>query len=344
MQSFELSIIFILFFYPDWYLKKINFKRLDSLNMDSTVIRETIYKYLFLILTVIGIVLYLLARTDYPFVEGYEDLLRDFGVAILSSGVFASVLKSIQFTGIFKKELESIILDSSYLKKRSDLEEIWRKVSRAMYEAKFHRFSDDLEKMILDDYLPIKDNLYYEDLDVTIDILNLEGDELTYKVTTNVCIYPINPTERIEIVHRYEIKKTEDRGENTQEVLSYTVNGDDIEFKYDKDDEEPDISGKFYRVQKYDLQGKSKYETKRVLKRTVSLKNDDNIMFRVGHITKNMNVLLYHPEDLNATFIEIGVVNNFKRKHVGEKNVKNYIHDNGVILPLQGFGFSFIKK
>lgn len=309
-------------------------------------VQEKIYKHLFWFLTITGIVLYLLSRTDYSFVAGYETLLKDFGIAVLSSGVFASVLKSIQFTGIFKKEIENVILESEYLKKRKDLDTVWKKVSRAMYESKFHTFAEDLEEIILDGYLPIKDNLYYKDFFITIHVTDFTDDMLEYSLSTEVNMVPINRDEKIVLEHKYEIMQNSDGTENLQNFIYYTKDDEDImsDPTYSKKTLKPDVNGKVFSVHSFELNGKSSYSMKRKVERKISIRTDDNIVFRVAHITKNMNVMIIIPENLNATFIDIGVYNEFRKQHSEKDNVMNYVHREGVILPKQGFGISFIKK
>jgi len=45
-----------------------------------------------------------------------------------------------------------------------------------------------------------------------------------------------------------------------------------------------------------------------------------------------------------VTFFNVGVVKNFESKHLDSKNTISRIHKNGLILPFQGFGLSYVSK
>lgn len=124
--------------------------------------RDRIYKHLFIILLIAGIlILYISSWQDISLY--FQNILEKIGLAVLSSGVFAAVLKSLQFTGIFKKEIEKIVLGTKFVENRNDLPKLWKKVSKSVYEKKFPDISDELDDLILESYLPTKQKYYYQD-------------------------------------------------------------------------------------------------------------------------------------------------------------------------------------
>ena len=117
----------------------------------------------------IAILFILFPSTDYsPFSEYWNNLFQKIGFVGLTSGVFASVLKSIQFTGLFQEELTKIISGTEFLNNRKDLPDLWKKISKSIYAQKFPEISDLLEDRILTTYFPIDKNHYNEDLVVSI--------------------------------------------------------------------------------------------------------------------------------------------------------------------------------
>src|SRR5690606_3278175 len=82
----------------------------------------------------------------------YQGISEKIGITILSSGVFAAVLKSFQFIGLFRKELEKIILDNKFIEKRNDLPELWKQISSNLYQQKFPLISENLQNIILEKY------------------------------------------------------------------------------------------------------------------------------------------------------------------------------------------------
>lgn len=45
---------------------------------------------------------------------------------MLSSGIFTAILKSLQFTGIFKEEISKVMVGTDFIKNRNDLPELWK--------------------------------------------------------------------------------------------------------------------------------------------------------------------------------------------------------------------------
>ncbi len=119
-----------------------------------------------------------------PFTENWNKLIEKIGFIALTSGVFAGVLKSIQFTGLFKDELQKVISGSDFLNNRKDLPELWKTVSKTLSSQKFPEISDLLEDRILETYFPTNINHYNEDLVVTIIIHEISDDLVIHYTQT----------------------------------------------------------------------------------------------------------------------------------------------------------------
>src|SRR5690554_949660 len=102
-----------------------------------------------------------------------DEILRNSGYSILGTGVFASILKSIQFVGIFKDELNKVVTGDEFIENRKDLPDLWKKITKKVYNEKFPEVSNHLEDMLMTHYLPSNNKHYYRDYTVTIDIHNL---------------------------------------------------------------------------------------------------------------------------------------------------------------------------
>ena len=164
----------------------------------------------------IAIVFILFPNTNYsPFTDSWNNLIEKIGFIGLTSGVFASVLKSIQFTGLFKEELTKIISGTEFLNNRKDLPELWKKISKSIYDQKFPEISDLLEDRILTTYFPMNNNHYNEDFIVSIVIHDISDD------------FIINYTQTVEY---NEEKKRKDWGLTTmkpgrkEEYVTYMKN------------------------------------------------------------------------------------------------------------------------
>src|SRR5690606_38854038 len=78
--------------------------RMDSLKVMWIALRDGAVRGLFWILLVCGLLL--LAVGSFANVgDAWRDFLKTTGASILASGVFAALLKSLQFMGVFRAEL-----------------------------------------------------------------------------------------------------------------------------------------------------------------------------------------------------------------------------------------------
>lgn len=103
---------------------------MSKTNSDWDKFRGKIYNNLFWILLFAGIFIIYMSTWDKVFNIYFLGILEKIGLSVLSSGVFASVLKSIQFTGIFKKEIEKIVLGTKFIENRNDLPQLWKKFQK----------------------------------------------------------------------------------------------------------------------------------------------------------------------------------------------------------------------
>jgi len=301
--------------------------------------KDKVYKNLFWILLIIGMLI-LYASSWTVFNEYIQDILEKIGLSVLSSGVFASVLKSLQFTGIFKKEIEKIVLGTKFIENRNDLPKLWKKVSKSVYDKKFPEISDELDDIILNSYLSIKHKYYYEDFRYTLKI-----DELTEK---NV----------IKFTQTYSFEVVLEKGENeaklesvftidkipglenlTNERLYYKIDGEDVLDKTKPEVTEDDFEKRMKLSIVVPNKKRFLVETKE--RREYCIEEDNYKLLRVNSITKEMDVSITYPENMMVSFFNIGLVNKFERKHVDHKRTISRVHKKGLILPHQGFGITF---
>ncbi len=302
-------------------------------------IRSFVYKNLFWILTVLGfLILYLSTKTYFsPYIQGIGEKI---GLSVLSSGVFAVVLKSIQFTGIFKKEIEKIVLGTKFIENRNDLPTLWRKVSRSVYNKKFPKISKKLENIILTNYFPVDHEYYYKDFLYTLDIEEVTEDRII-KFTQTISFEVILAKEQKEVVLEgyFKIDKKPELGELINDRLFYKIDGKDYLNNVEKVpfDNEYDKGYTF----KLPIENKSHFIVETKEKRQYCINDDNFKIFRVGKITDGMNVSISYPENIDVSFFNVGLVKSFDRVHNEHKRKISRIHRKGLILPYQGFGITF---
>lgn len=90
------------------------------------------------------------------------------------------------------------------------------------------------------------------------------------------------------------------------------------------------------------LKGSKRYFLHYTREKIYNINFDYYIAFKAQYITKNLQVSMDLPSDIDALFIERGTTDDF----ITVKNSKNYIKKvyKGVILPKQGFIFALRNK
>ena len=302
-------------------------------------LKDKIYRNLFWILLITGMLL-LYASSWNVFNEYVQDILEKIGLSVLSSGVFASVLKSLQFTGIFKREIEKIVLGTKFIENRNDLPKLWKKVSKSVYDKKFPEISDELDEIILNSYLPIKHKYYYQDFRYTLKIDELTKDNVikfTQTYRFEVVLEKGENEAKLESV--FTIDKIPGLENLVNERLYYKIDGEDVLEKT-----KPEIiEDEFEKKMKLSIviRNKKKFLVETKERREYCITEDNYKLLSVKSITKEMDVSITYPKNMMVSFFNIGLVNKFERKHVDHERTISRIHKKGLILPHQGFGITF---
>ena len=192
--------------------------------------QKWIYSNMVWLLIITSFLLFILSKINV-FLPEVNELLEKSSFTVLSSGVFAAVLKSIQFTGIFKKVIEEIILGTDFIENRSEenQQELWKATSKAIYKKKFPELSDFVENRILQTYLPTTKKHYNRDFVITINITEINEDfEISYTQTFKYDIVLDESVNESEIVSKLSINQDDDESGFKNDVVYYKVNGKDV--------------------------------------------------------------------------------------------------------------------
>lgn len=302
--------------------------------------KNYLYKNLHWVLIIISIFLIILG---YKFADEsnlIDDILRNTGYSILGSGVFASILKSIQFVGIFKDELSKVVTGDEFIENRKDLPLLWKKITQKVYNEKFPEVSDHLEDMLMTHYLPANSKHYYRDYTVTVDIHNLSDDFIIEYTQTNEYTIVLATDISETVLHLGSTIIAEEEAEIKNNITYFSVNGKNETLN----EEESTKDNEMVKEYKYLLNGGEKeYKIQIQFERKYSLHNENYKKFILHAYLKRMDVLINHPADVAVSFFNIGCVTKFRKLHIGIKNQIHRRHDEGLIMPHQGFGMSFEK-
>lgn len=306
-------------------------------------VQKWIYTNMVWLLIITSFLLFILSKINV-FLPEVDELLEKSSFTVLSSGVFAAVLKSIQFTGIFRKVIEEIILGTDFIENRSEdnQQELWKATSKAIYKKKFPELSDFVENRILQTYLPTTKKHYNRDFVITINITEINEDfEISYTQTFKYDIVLDESVNESEIVSKLSINQDEDESGFKNDVVYYKVNGKDVV------PEEVPNNDENYVVTKVPLISENEnkaFKIEKKVDRKYSLKNENYKLIRMATFTKGIDVVISFPENVGVSFFNIGNVNFFEKEHLEVKNQICRSHRNDVILPFQGFGMSFELK
>ncbi|WP_347216506.1 hypothetical protein [Chryseobacterium sp.] len=276
------------------------------------------------------------------FTEKWNKVIEKIGFIALTSGVFAGVLKSIQFTGLFKDELQKVISGSDFLNNRKDLPDLWKKVSKILYSEKFPEISDLLEDRILATYFPTNRNHYNEDLIITI-IIHEITDDFTIHYTQTMEYNAILDSNIKQTYINFTSSITDnDSVDEINNLISFKVDNEEMKDKVNP--EERTENNEKIKSYTHQLKGKKKFFIHNKTERKYSLKGENFKMIRFNTFIKNLDVTVSYPNDIEVSFFGIGVVNDFVSTHDNIENVICRRHREDLILPRQGFGLSFNKK
>lgn len=305
-------------------------------------IQDWVYKYMVWIL-IIGSLLLLLLGNIGVFNDRANSLLEKTGFAIMSSGVFAAVLKSIQFTGIFKEEIESIMLGTRFIENRSSAsqQKLWKAISKAIYKKKFPELNGLIEDRILATYLPIGHKHYLKNYIVTIKISNITEDfEIEYTQTCKYDVILDKGINETQIVSNVTVSEQEGSPDFVNKLLFFKVDGEDVE-----PIKSFPVSGNKNKISlTVPLAGKKIFKIHSKYERKYSLKKENYKLFRMYSFTKGIEVIISYPKNVSVSFFNVGNVNFFEPQHVDIENQICRSHKDDVILPYQGFGMSFERN
>ncbi len=262
------------------------------------------------ILLIVG----LISLTIGSFVEfdnpSWGKYFSSIGSSILASGIFALILKTIQFMGVFKEELNSIIFETKFLKNRADLPQYWEKVTKELVKDKFPHIHSAIMKDVKEAYLPTSLIHYYDNCSNIIDIEMIDDVKELVKVKhkNTFTIIPSEPGLAFEHPFWNRIVCPKDCPDSSCTITSVKVNDKSQDVKVNQIYDGNSIITDF----KIPLSGqKGGYKIEIDSLKTYLLKNDNIIGYSNGYIQNNFKVQLFL-SGVKAKFHDSGTLSNFK--------------------------------
>jgi len=274
---------------------------------------------------------FLLTRYIKP--EALNRFLNSLGIALLSGGVFASILKALQFSRIFQEELSAVIYDTKFLERRTDIEAVWGEVSDILYKRKFPAIKDEIKKAILKTYFPTEVNFYYDKFEQDIQYELHEGSSEYMKVTEiiNFTVKSVSKTEEIKLPYSSTTLTPAGDNKTDYDVLEVKINDDPKKVEVDKKRKDDVLEATFL----LEMSGSEEYEVFIKNQRILCPDVDNHKTFASSKIVNNVKVDVRFPDDINMRFFSMGTPGEFKDRGSSEHRIlKSY---RGLIFPRQGY-------
>ena len=241
------------------------------------------------------------------------------------------------FESVVQKSLERVLYGETFLGHRNDIREMWRKVSKQIYDNKFPDIAQEFLDRV-ESFFPKEDVTYYNDYRRSIHIEWEDKAQDLIKVSEHISfeLKTDKPTNKIP----YELWNSVCATQSYEQEVQVKVDGKqkDIEIIQKKENGNEIESSAIIP-----LEGSTRYELDVQTKRKYKLSEDHFIGFKARYILNGLFVTVDNlPEDLHVQFINRGIKENFQNDVSTDSRriVKRY---QGIVLPQEGYVISIYR-
>ena len=310
--------------------------------------KDPILASLWIIAAVFGFLCIVLAWGIFPPDQSplFHNVLSTVGSATLAGGVFAALLKSWQFSGVYAKAISEVIYSERFIGSRSDLQSIWERLTAHLYQQRFPKISSEINNIIRDDCFPGERDYYFEDRQSTYFVgwHNEEKSEIYVEENRLATIVPHDVAEGCVLHSRH---RSTVRGSLT--IQSYIIDGlevniDNYPHLSEKKNEFDEETGYYVTNSEVPLKGKEKFEVIRKERKIVSLTEKPylQVIQRTYVVTQSITVII-KTHELAVVFLGSAGNEWFNRQDVTDEN--GFIQkQKRLLLPGQGFTLFFRRK
>lgn len=254
--------------------------------------------------------------------------------------IWDMVVEGGQLMGVFKEELQAIVMHKKFVGGEKRLYPIWESLSKELFKQKFPEIRKDLLKTI-HNYLPKDAVSYYKNHNAEINLEWVDAEHQIIRETKEVAFELVAST-RDEIEHHLKTWTRVGEGRNfTNTITRITVEGgtpDGLgEVTATRRDE-----GYIIHEQPLKLRGKDKYRIRYTREKTYEFEKDYYVGFMAQYIVHHLEVKLTLPNDLDALFICRGTQNEYEDCGTTRGQIKKEY--NGIVLPRQGYIFALKRR
>jgi hypothetical protein len=361
-----LALIITILLLVIFYYNKLNKIKIYLLKILETI-NNNLYLYLlpFPIIYLLFYGLYYLPNKELllnpkhpiPFFcrEEVVDFLKGISIIFFSGGIFSATVKLINNLVVFKKNFQKVILSDEFdvllkdkfqilalsddfLLKRTDIQDIWSRVTTCQFEQAFPELKNSIVKKLENDFFNDKMlTYYYNNFRIQI---NLELIDDNIIKITEVSNFEVKPKTTDPVYIDFKISSIAKDDETIYTKL--------IEEDCKLDGKKMILSeltttndNKNIKTFKTELSGNTSYILERKVEMTQDLNNDRVFSFSSSIIIDNMTVNIKPCDKLNAFFSVVGKNKFNSDNHLGDLN-NRICRD--VLLPGEKFKIFIYKK
>lgn len=301
-------------------------------------VKSILHKWLIVITitTVLGIIFIAIYFANSPPRNIYIEIIGTIGKTILGSGVFLAILKSIQFSGVFEDELRKIIYSDDVLRKRNDIHDIWKKVTRAIYQSAFPLITTKLEDVIQRKLLSQKLNYYHKDVHVIYEINKFDEEHFELIESQNFIIISNGDSFTFELTNEF-IKLNDSTDLSKFEICELLINNESFLDNIIKSEEislEDNQIGSNIDCS-INLNGSKEYHVKKVTKTLHTNKLNGYWKYEIGRITESFTIDIRNNGLYELDLIPMG--NNTELKKIFVSSTLNINKHYDLMIPGDGF-------
>lgn len=305
---------------------------------------DNVAKYSYIVSLIVPVIylpyyyfLYGPSETNPPLISvEIHEYIKTISIVIFTAGIYSAATKwvtnsetfksnfkktilSQEFDDLLTKKMDSFSLSDNYLLSRSDLNDIWSRITVFKYIQKFPEIEDAL-KSKMNNELYHENNLtyYYKNFRTQLNYELLDDNIVKITEISNFTVVAndIEPREMNFWISTNDVERSEEGSEEgesfeTDKILytryvpdRCTIDGMKLDIK--SLNENKNEKYKYVKLFTAELKGKKRYEIERSVEMTQNLETDRVFSFSSARIIDNLSVKINHCEKLNIFFSPVG--------------------------------------
>lgn len=281
------------------------------------------------------------ANTDI--VHILQVVFEKIGDVFLIGAVLGYISNAAMYMGIFKKELEKVVLKEDFIERLNaqDIASLWERITKKLFQSRFEGISAKLLSLIKNNYLPGQRSIYYSNYKSNVTIEWLDREKEIVKVTSINHFKMITESkDKFTIPWKSWTRVGADiNTPYSMQILKYAINGKELKLE---NEDSGVINGEHVFLCNVPLEGSKEYDVQNVIEKVYSLREDFDKCFRAGYIVENYTLVVRHPEDMMLQFASRGTCADFEL--VAQSSNCLTAQYDGLILPKQGYVISIRLK